>query len=174
MKTSDRGIQLIKLFEGMSLKAYKCPANVWTIGFGHTRTAKEGMVITEAEAIELLRQDLTRFENYIRREFPNITDQDQFDALISFVYNLGSIKGTVRAGLVNNDIERVIFGLSLYTKGGGKYLLGLHRRRLAEATLFAGIRLQSQELEAIRYKYKTADLERQFKELMQYAKDKKK
>ena len=93
MKTSKTGLDLIKTFEGCRLKAYKCPADVWTIGYGHTGSdVKQGMVITQAEADRLLQQDLERFEKNVMK-FNNKYHwtQNEFDALVSFAFNIGSI-----------------------------------------------------------------------------------
>lgn len=166
MRTSIAGLELIKLYEGCKLKAYKCPAGVWTIGYGHTKTAKEGMTITMAKATSLLAQDLSRFEDYITAQFSTINfEQYQFDALVSFCYNLGSIKGTVRAGIIFKDRLKTVKGLAMYVKAGGKYLLGLHRRRLAEALLFSGVTLTAQETESIRHRYTTDQINAHFDKL---------
>ena len=86
MKTSPKGIALIKEFEGLRLKAYKCPGGVWTIGYGHTAGVKSGMVITEAQAEEYLKADLIVFERYLNG-LGLALNQNQFDALVSFIYN---------------------------------------------------------------------------------------
>lgn len=96
MQTSERGINMIIAFEGMELNAYKCPAGVWTIGVGHTGEVdgvpvKRGMLITQAKAKELLREDLKKVEVYLNRQsFAGRLTQGQFDALVSFIFNVGS------------------------------------------------------------------------------------
>lgn len=93
MKTSQRGIDLIKRFEGLILHSYLCPANKLTVGYGHCgEDVKQGMVITEKEAEELLKQDLNLFESKLNYSISHdhiSLNQNQFDACISFIFNLG-------------------------------------------------------------------------------------
>lgn len=89
MKTSDKGIKLITAHEGLRLKAYRCPAGVWTIGYGHTGGVKPFQTITQRQAIEFLRQDLEASERAVNEQRLAI-NQNQFDALVSFVFNVGS------------------------------------------------------------------------------------
>lgn len=89
MKTGDKGISLIRRFEGVSLKAYKCPAGIWTIGYGHTGNVKPGDRITMETAVSLLRHDLAERENFINNMNLQLT-QNQFDAIIDLVYNIGA------------------------------------------------------------------------------------
>lgn len=92
MKISQKGMDLIKRFEGCKLTAYKCPAGLWTIGYGHTGNVREGQVITQDYAETLLRQDLITYELKVSRYEPKYTwRQHEFDALVSFAYNIGSI-----------------------------------------------------------------------------------
>lgn len=88
--TSQVGINLIKRWEGCRTLAYKCPAGIWTIGYGHTSTAKPGMSISYDKAEELLRQDLQRFEKAVKTLVRVPINQKQFDALVSFTYNVGA------------------------------------------------------------------------------------
>ena len=93
MKTSDNGINLIKEFEGCMLTAYRCPAGVLTIGYGHTGSdVKAGMKITKEKATELLKKDLIKFEKHVMK-YDNVYhfNQNQFDALVSFAFNIGNI-----------------------------------------------------------------------------------
>ena len=90
MKTSQRGINLIKQYESFRAEAYRCPAGVWTIGYGHTRDVKSGDKITEPEALKLLRQDVQTAEKAVSTLVKKPLDQNRFDALVSFVYNTGS------------------------------------------------------------------------------------
>ena len=90
MRTSNKGIELIKSFEGIKTKAYKCPAGVWTIGYGHTKGVQKGDTCTMAQAIEFLKEDLRVFEGAINDLVKVELNQNQFDALVSFVYNVGS------------------------------------------------------------------------------------
>lgn len=136
MKTSKTGLDLIKTFEGCRLKAYKCPANVWTIGYGHTGSdVKQGMVITQAEADRLLQQDLERFEKNVMK-FNNKYHwtQNEFDALVSFAFNIGSIDQLAANG--TRTKAQIAQAMLLYNKAGGKVLPGLTKRRQAERQLF--------------------------------------
>ena len=96
MKISERGIDMIIAFEGMELNAYKCPAGVWTIGVGHTGDVdgiaiRKGMMITQAQAMDLLREDVAYVEKYINRlSFAERLTQGMFDALVSFIFNVGT------------------------------------------------------------------------------------
>mgnify|MGYP006320188959 FL=1 len=139
MKTSPKGIALIKEFEGLRLKAYKCPGGVWTIGYGHTAGVRPGMVITEAQAEEYLMADLIASEKYLNNLRLAI-NQNQFDALISFIYNVGTgnfsrstLLRKVRANPQDNSIMDE-FLRWVYSKG--RVLPGLQRRRLAEMKLY--------------------------------------
>ena len=139
MKTSHKGIALIKEFEGLRLKAYKCPGGVWTIGYGHTAGVKPGMVISEAQAEEYLMADLIASEKYLN-DLRLAINQNQFDALISFIYNVGTgnfsrstLLRKVRANPQDNPIMDE-FLRWVYSKG--RVLPGLQRRRLAEMKLY--------------------------------------
>lgn len=136
MKTSNRGINLIKQFEGCHLAAYKCPAGVWTIGYGHTTGVKEGMIITQAIADKYLAEDLEKYEKYVRDTKLEL-NQNQFDALVSFTYNCGA--GNLKTLVQNRTLSQVAAAMLLYTKSGGKTLQGLVRRRQAEHDLFTEI-----------------------------------
>lgn len=137
MKTSSRGIELIKSFEGCHLTAYKCPAGVWTIGYGHTAGVKEGQVITQNVADTYLKSDLEKYEKYVNataKELGLNFNQNQFDALVSFTYNCGAVNlNTLVRG---RTLEQIADALLLYKKSGGKVLAGLERRRQAERELF--------------------------------------
>ena len=139
MNTSPKGIALIKEFEGLRLKAYKCPGGVWTIGYGHTVGVKPGMVISEAQAEEYLKVDLIAFERYLNG-LGLALNQNQFDALVSFIYNVGTgnfssstLLRRVRANPQDNSIMDE-FLRWVYSKG--RVLPGLQRRRLAEMKLY--------------------------------------
>ena len=137
MKTSQRGINLIKQFEGVSLTAYKCPAGVYTIGYGHTRGVKRGMKITEEEASAFLTADLLNSEKAVER-YDSVYhwNQNEFDALVSFTFNCGAanLRSLLRNGRRNRS--QIAATLPLYRKAGGKVLKGLERRRAAEKALF--------------------------------------
>lgn len=134
MKTSKNGIDLIKRFEGCVLSAYKCPAGVWTIGYGHTTGVKPGLTITQAEADSYLRYDLERYEMFVGYNAPKTINQNQFDALVSFAYNCGvaNLKTLVK----NRNLEQIGKAILLYNKARGKVLNGLVKRRQAEHDLF--------------------------------------
>lgn len=137
MKTSQRGIDLIKQFEGLRLTAYKCPAGVYTIGYGHTRGVKRGMKITEEEASAYLTTDLRNSEKAVER-YDGIYHwkQNEYDALVSFTFNCGAtnLRSLLRNGRRNRS--QIAATLPLYRKAGGKVLKGLERRRAAEKALF--------------------------------------
>lgn len=137
MKTSQRGIDLIKQFEGVRLTAYKCPAGVYTIGYGHTRGVKRGMKITEEEASAYLTADLRNSEKVVER-YDSIYhwNQNEYDALVSFTFNCGAtnLRSLLRNGGRNRS--QIAATLPLYRKAGGKVLKGLERRRAAEKALF--------------------------------------
>ena len=151
MKISNKGLALIKEFEGCALKAYRCPAGVWTIGYGHTGTVDgkpicAGMTITYAKAAELLAQDMDESNQYVKsvNNLKANLNQYQFDALVSFAYNLGA--GIFRGSLLNaikaKNWTSVTNQMLQYNKARnpetGKLVVlgGLVRRRKAEVALF--------------------------------------
>ena len=137
--TSQAGIDLITSFEGCRLTAYQDSVGVWTIGYGHTSGVYQGMTITEEEAIAFLRQDLKTAENAVNNNVTYGINQNQFDALVSFTFNVGTGNFTsstllkkLNAGDVNgaaNEFDRWIYA-------GGQVLEGLVRRRAAEKQMF--------------------------------------
>jgi lysozyme len=136
------GLDLIKQFEGLRLKAYKCPADVWTIGYGSTGShVREGLVITEAQAEELLRSDLRRFEDFVAANCAPATD-NQFSALVSFAFNVGegALKdSTLRRMHLEGDYAGAAEQFKRWSKAGGRELPGLVRRRAAEAQLYRSV-----------------------------------
>lgn len=147
MKISQNGIDLIKKYEGLRLEAYLCPAGVWTIGYGHTSGVKKGMKITTEQAEEYLRQDIAKHEkkvsyyNYIYH-----WNQNEFDALVSFSFNIGSIKQLTKSGTRSRvTISKKILE---YNKGGGKVLNGLVKRRKDEQALFLATMETEGQIEA--------------------------
>ena len=146
MKTSQAGIDLIKLYEGCCLTAYKCPAGVWTIGYGHTGAIdgikiSTGIKITETKAEELLKKDLVRFESAINALIlPHCPlNQNQFDALVSFCFNVGITafsRSTLAKLLTQKRYAEAAEQFKRWNKGGGKVLPGLVKRRSAERALF--------------------------------------
>ena len=141
MKTSDEGIALIKSFEGCELKAYRCSANVLTIGYGHTACVTEGEEISELYAEELLREDLNEFEEHVRRTVKVELNQNQFDALVSWTFNLGpgNLRSSTLLKLLNEGKHEEVPGqMARWNRAGGKVLEGLKRRREAEGLLWQG------------------------------------
>ena len=139
MKTSPKGVALIKEFEGLRLGAYMCSAGVLTIGYGHTGGVKSGDRITEKQAEELLVDDLKRFENGVLRVLRTPVTQNQFDALVSFAFNLGVgslTKSTLLSKLNKGDAEGAAAEFVRWCRAGGQEVPGLKRRRLAETELF--------------------------------------
>lgn len=135
MRISNKGIELIKQFEGCRLKAYKDPAGVPTIGYGHTAGVRMGDSITQEQADELLRDDLVIFEQKVAKYNDKYDwNQNQFDALVSFAYNIGNIDQLTSNG--RRNISTISSKIPEYNKAGGKVLQGLVRRREAEKKLF--------------------------------------
>ena len=139
MNTSPKGIALIIEFEGLRLKAYQCPGGVWTIGYGHTAGVKPGMVITEAQAEEYLKANLIAFERYLNG-LGLALNQNQFDALISFIYNVGtgnfSNSTLLRKVSANPQDNSIMDEFLRWVYSKGRVLPGLQRRRLAEMKLY--------------------------------------
>lgn len=143
IKTSSKGYNLIKRFEGLATSAYKCPAGVLTIGYGHTgKDVVKGMVITELYADELLKADVAKLEQSLIKSL-NADEieinQNQFDALISFSYNLGLarlVNSTLWRYLKDGKIKAAAGQFIRWNKCNGKVLQGLTFRREAEAKLF--------------------------------------
>ena len=141
MKTSEEGKALIKKFEGCELEAYKCPAGVWTIGYGHTKGVQQGDVWSQANADEMLDIELEEYEGYINDLVKVELQQHQFDALVAWVYNLGAgnlISSTLLVKLNAGDYIDVQHEIQRWNKANGEVLEGLVRRRKAEALLFEG------------------------------------
>ncbi|MCA3555315.1 lysozyme [Aestuariivirga sp.] len=144
MQVTDEGLALIRRFEGFRANAYRCPAGVWTIGYGHTSQAgppavKPGMQLGEEEADRILKDDVRRFADEVGALLAREVSGAQFSALVSFAYNVGipafrssSVLRAVNAGRFHDVPAR----LRLWVKGGGRVLPGLERRRAAEAELF--------------------------------------
>lgn len=135
MRTSQNGINLIKQLEGCRLKAYKCAAGVWTIGYGHTAGVQEGQVITQVQAESFLKDDLAKYEAKVMKYNDKYRwNQNEFDALVSFAYNIGSIEQLTAGG--TRSLEVIAGKMLLYNKAGGKALAGLTARRKKERELF--------------------------------------
>ena len=144
--TGKKGIDLIKSFEGFYAKPYMCPASVPTIGYGTTRYPNGNKVtlkdvsITEQQGVEYLMDDLKTFEKYVDSYCRDDVNQNQFDALVSFCYNLGpnNLKSSTLLKKVNlNPFDPSILNEFLkWNKGGGRVLKGLTKRRQAESNLY--------------------------------------
>ena len=141
MKISQEGIALIKKFEGCKLESYLCAANVPTIGYGSTKGVKMGMNISQEQAEELLIEDLKVFEDAVLKAVQVPLHQHQFDALVSWTFNLGGSNlnaSTMLKVLNSGAYEDVPAQIKRWNKAGGEVLNGLIRRREAEALLFQG------------------------------------
>jgi len=141
MNISQEGLSLIKKFEGCELEAYKCAAGVLTIGYGSTKGVKEGDTITQEEADKLLLHEMEEYESYVNDNVTVDLKQNQFDALVSWVFNLGpaNLKASTMLKVLNNkEYDDVPAQIKRWNKAGGKVLQGLIRRREAEALLFEG------------------------------------
>jgi lysozyme len=140
MRTNIAGLSLIKSFEGCELTAYKCPAGVLTIGYGHTGAdVKPGQVITAHRAEELLQGDLARFERAVEASLKVSVTPNQFAALVSLAYNIGGAalaKSTLIKRLNAGKTQEAADQFLAWNKAGGKVLKGLARRREAERALF--------------------------------------
>lgn len=139
-KINDEGVALIKQWEGLRLKAYQCSAGRWTIGYGHTATARPGMVISQIDADRLLLQDITLAEAAVIRAVDVTLTDNQFAALVSWTYNVGTDamrKSTLVRKLNAGDFGSVPSELVRWNKVSGKPNNGLTNRRAAEAGLWA-------------------------------------
>ncbi|MCU2457547.1 lysozyme [Enterobacter hormaechei subsp. hoffmannii] len=144
MKTSDKGIALIKEFEGCKLTAYQDSVGVWTIGYGWTQPVdgkpiRAGMTIKQETAERLLKTGLVSYESDVSRLVKVGLTQGQFDALVSFTYNLGarSLSTSTLLRKINaGDYAGAADEFLRWNKAGGKVLKGLTRRREAERALF--------------------------------------
>jgi lysozyme len=145
MKTGERGLKLIKEFEGCKLKAYQCPAGVWTIGIGSTHygdgtpVTKNRTLPNEAAAIALLAATIGQYEKAVNATGVELT-QNEFDALVSLTYNIGAgnlaSSTLVKMLKAGDDKAEIAKQFLRWDKAGGKPLAGLTRRRNAEAELF--------------------------------------
>lgn len=137
--TSQAGIDLITSFEGCRLTAYQDSVGVWTIGYGHTSGVYQGMTITEEEAIAFLRQDLKTAENAVNNNVTYGINQSQFDALVSFTFNVGTgnfSSSTLLKKLNAGDVNGAADEFDKWIYAGGQVLEGLVRRRAAEKQMF--------------------------------------
>lgn len=135
MNISKKGLDIIKKYEGLRLTAYKCPAGVWTIGYGHTKGVSNGMVITQAQADKFLLEDIAFAEKNVNSfNSKYFWTQNEYDALVSFAFNVGSINQLTANG--TRDKKTIGDKILLYNKAGGNVLKGLARRREEEHALY--------------------------------------
>ena len=156
MKVSDRCKEMIKHHEGVRVKPYRCPARLWTVGVGHVLYPNQGRLpldqrdayplepndnrtFSKDEVDGLLSADLIRFETGVARLFPMVLTQGQNDALVSFAFNLGLggvQRSTLRSKVLRGEMEAAADEFLKFTRGGGKILPGLVKRRNDERALF--------------------------------------
>ena len=156
MKVSQRCKEMIKHHEGVRFKPYRCPAKLWTVGVGHVLypdqgrlpldqrdafplKAEDNRTFSKAEVDGILSADLQRFEAGITKLFPVVLAQGQFDALCSFAFNLGLggvQRSTLRQKVLRGEVEAAADEFLKFTRGGGKILPGLVKRRNDERALF--------------------------------------
>ena len=139
MRASKKAYDIIQEFEGCRLDAYQDSVGVWTIGYGHTKTAKKGMRIDRREANRLLLEEVARHANGVAALLKTDVNQNQFDALVSFAFNLGVgalSKSTLLRKLNSGDTAGAAAEFDRWVYAGGKKLNGLVRRRDAERKLF--------------------------------------
>lgn len=139
MRTSGAGRALVRQYEGCSLTAYLCPAGVWTIGVGHTRGVKKGDRCTVQQADVWLTEDLEDAEAAVAMLVKAPLTQGQFDALVSFVFNLGLkrlAESTLLILLAKGNYAGAAAQFSRWVYSQGKPLPGLIKRRAAEADMF--------------------------------------
>lgn len=139
MKASEKSYSLIRQFEGLRLTAYRCPAGVWSVGYGHTSDVVPSMDITKEQAEAFLRQDIVSAENIVNAECLNLR-QCQFDALVSFVFNVGGWnfrKSTLlKKAKANPNDNSIMDEFLRWVYAKGVALPGLQKRRLAEMRLY--------------------------------------
>jgi lysozyme len=139
MNISQAGIEAIKDYEGVRLKAYDDGVGVWTIGVGHIKGVKRGDEITMAQVDEFLRADLAEAEKAVNARVVVPLAQGQFDALVSFVFNLGGgafIASTLLKKLNAGDYDAAADEFLRWNKAGGRVLAGLTKRRISERIMF--------------------------------------
>ena len=139
MRISEEGKALIKKFEGCELESYRCSADVATIGYGHTKDVSDGDTCTQEEADQMLAEDLEEFEDYVDKLVTVDLDQNQFDALVAWTFNLGptNLKSSTMLKVLNEGKHENVPGeMRRWNKAGGETLEGLIRRREAEGLLW--------------------------------------
>ncbi len=142
MVISNKGTSLIKDFEGFRTHAYQDAVGVWTIGYGHTKGVQPNDIISAAQGDKMLSEELAEYENYVNTLVIVPLHQHQFDALVSWTYNLGptNLKSSTLLKVLNEGkYNEVPAQIRRWNKAGGKELEGLTKRREAEAQMFAGM-----------------------------------
>jgi lysozyme len=146
---TKKGLDLIKRFEGCKLTAYRCPAGIWTIGYGHTQGVYEGKKITEEEAERLLASDLAKFETGVRNILgseANGMSENKIDALVSLAFNigLGAFKNSTLVKKIKqaDGVEAVCNQFLRWRFVGKMTSKGLLRRRIAEAERYSGLKIK--------------------------------
>ena len=147
MELSTKIKQKIKAWEGCGLTAYRCPAGVWTIGYGHTSGVVSGMKITQREADEMFEKDIKQFSDQVKRSLGAVPlNNNQFDALVSLAYNIGigrlsksellkKVKASPNDPTIRAEFARYVYATS---NGVKRQLPGLVRRRTEEANHYFG------------------------------------
>lgn len=143
IRISEAGLELIRAFEGFAAMPYRCPAGVLTVGYGHAVRASESFPrgVTEDQAATMLRQDVEDAERAVRRLLPVPLRQGQFDALVSFTYNLGAgalQRSALRRKVLRGEHAQAADEFLKWVWAGGRKLPGLIRRRTAERALYRG------------------------------------
>ncbi|EIQ0071727.1 lysozyme [Salmonella sp. 741265052_HSA] len=139
MKTSDNGRAFIRAREGVKLAAYQDGGGVWTIGYGHTRGVKQGQVINHEQADEFLNNDLRQVESCISERVTVPLNQNQFDALVSFVFNVGRqafSDSTLLKKLNEGNYRAAADQFTRWVYDNDQFVQGLYNRRVAERDLF--------------------------------------
>jgi lysozyme len=147
MKASQACLKMLAHHEGVKTRPYKCPAGLWTVGVGHLIGDGKSLpdswnrTFTLEEVYAILAKDVERFERGVERLITIPLRQCEFDAIISFAFNLGTgclQRSSVRSALNRGNKETAIESLLKYNKAGGKVLKGLDNRRKDEAAMFRG------------------------------------
>jgi lysozyme len=136
---SKSGLKLTEAFEGLRLQAYQDSVGVWTIGYGHTGSIYPGMVISQLQAEQFLLADVQSAVHCVNQAVNVVLTQEEFDALVDFVFNVGSgnfVKSTLLRDLNAHNFNDAAQQFLLWNRAGGQVLAGLLRRRAGEAQLF--------------------------------------
>lgn len=135
MNINNKGLELIKKYEGCRLTAYQCVAGVWTIGYGHTKNVTKGMIITQQQADNFLLEDIqTSVHNVNKFQSKYNFNENEFSALVSFAFNIGSINKLTANG--TRTKAEIIKAIPKYCNANGKFVQGLYNRRISELELF--------------------------------------